>query len=131
MGLSQKVKAYREGRGWSQSDLARATGIPQPTIWRLENGDIKHPKADTLVALANTFKVPIDYLVQDDYELHPADLVRTDNDMRSLLEAYVALSEQDRHAVRRFTQSLKRPASTVEIRRYVSIAVRPRRLRKE
>jgi len=131
MGLSQKVKAEREKRGWSQSDLARVTGIPQPTIWRLENGNIEHPKADTLVALANAFKVPIDYLVQDDYELHPAELLRTDNDIRRIVEAYLTLSEEDRHAVRRFTQSLKPPEATEEKRRYVSKAVRPRRVRKE
>lgn len=131
MGLSQKVKSLRERKGWSQSDLARAAGIPQPTIWRLENGNIEHPKADTLVALANAFKVPIDYLVQDDYELHPAELLRTDNDVRRIVEAYLTLSEEDRHAVRRFTQSLKPPASTGEKRRYVSIAVRPRHVRKE
>jgi len=131
MGLQQKVKAEREKRSWSQSDLARVTGIPQPTIWRLENGNIEHPKADTLLALANAFKVPIDYLVQDDYELRPAELLRTDNDVRRIVEAYLTLSEEDRHAVRRFTQSLKPPAATEEKRRYVSKAVRPRRVRKE
>lgn len=130
MGLAQKVKALRERRSWSQSDLARVTGIPQPTIWRLENGSIEHPKADTLVSLANTFKVPIDYLVQDGYELHPADLVRTDNDVRTLVEAYLKLAEQDRYTVRRFTQSLSPTASTAGKRRYVSIAVRPH-IRKE
>lgn len=131
MGLAQKVKAQRERMGWSQSELARATGIPQPTIWRLENGDIEHPKADTLIALANAFKVPIDYLVQDDYELHPAELLRTDNDVRKIVEAYLTLSEEDRHAVRRFTQSLKPLASTEQRRRHVGIAVRPRHVKKE
>jgi len=131
MGLSQKVKALRERRGWSQSDLARATGIPQPTIWRLENGNIEHPKADTLIALADAFKVPIDYLVHDDYELHPAELLRTDNDVRGIVEAYLTLSEEDRHAVRRFTQSLKPVVATGKKQRYVSVAVRPRRVRKE
>ena len=131
MGLAQKVKALREGKGWNQSDLARATGIPQPTVWRLENGNIEHPKANTLIALANVFKIPIDYLVQDGYELHPAELLRTDNDTRGIVEDYLTLSEKDRHAVRRFTQSLKPPASTEGKRRYVSKAVRLHHVRKE
>jgi len=125
------VKALREKGDWNQSDLARATGIPQPTIWRLEKGSIEHPKAGTLVALANALKVPIDYLVQDGYELHSADLVRTDSDARTLMEVYLKLAEQDRHAVRRFAQSLSPTVSTVEKWRYVDVAVRVRRVRKE
>ena len=129
MGLAEKVRTLRERRGWTQSALARATGIPQPTVWRLENGNIEHPKADTLAALANAFKVPIDYLVQDDYELHPAELLRTDSDVRRTVEAYLTLSEEDRHMVRRFIQSLK--PSTERKRRYMGIAVRLRHVRKE
>lgn len=33
------VVRYREGCGMSQRDLARATGIKQPAIARLENGE--------------------------------------------------------------------------------------------
>lgn len=131
MSLAEKVKALREGSGWSQSDLARATGIPQPTVWRLENGTIEHPKADTLVVLANALKVPIDYLVQDNYELHPAELLKTDNDVRRIVEAYLTLSNQDKYAVRRFTQSLKPTASAEGKRHYVSKGVRPRHVKKE
>lgn len=131
MTLAEKIKAQREKWGWSQSDLARATGIPQPTIWRLERGSIEHPKADTLISLANAFKVPIDYLVQDDYEMLPEDMIRTDRDLRETVQAYVALSEENRRMVRNLTQYLTSGATRREQRRYVSIVVKPRRVRKE
>lgn len=131
MSLAEKVRAEREKKGWSQSDLARVTSIPQPTIWRLEKGNIEHPKADTLIALANTFKVPIDYLVQDEYELHPADLLRTDNDLRAMAETYLKLPEQDRQAIKQFADYLKPRAAPEEKRRHVDVAVKVRRVRKE
>ena len=44
MELSKKLVALRQRKGWSQIELARAAGIPQPTICRLESGDIEQPK---------------------------------------------------------------------------------------
>lgn len=126
MGLAEKMKAEREKKGWSQSDLARAARIPQPTIWRLETGAIGQPKADTLIALAKAFKVPVDYLVQDEYDMRPADMLRSDRDLREMVSAYLALSNKERGMVNEFVRHLK------GVRRpWTSIAVKPRRVRKE
>ena len=130
MSLAEKMRTLRQKRGWSHSDLARATGIPQPTIWRLEKGNIEHPKADTLVALASAFKIPVDYLVQDGYQLTPTDLLRTDDDVRAMIEIYSSLSAQDRQAVTRIAKSLN-PNTAEGKRRYVNLAVRAHKVRKE
>lgn len=37
MGLGERIKALRERRGWSQAALARAAGITQATIAKLES----------------------------------------------------------------------------------------------
>ena len=66
MELSEKLVLLRQKRGWSQIDLARATGIPQPTICRLESGDIKQPKIMTIVKIAKALGVSTDYLASED-----------------------------------------------------------------
>lgn len=38
MDLGQKLRSARQGRGVSQSALARRTGVPQPAISRIESG---------------------------------------------------------------------------------------------
>ncbi len=36
MPVTLRVQELREKRGWSQSELARRSGVPQPTISRIE-----------------------------------------------------------------------------------------------
>jgi transcriptional regulator with XRE-family HTH domain len=33
------IKAVRESRGWSATELARRAGVAVPTIYRIERGD--------------------------------------------------------------------------------------------
>ena len=68
MDLSKKLVLLRQRKGWSQIDLARAAGIPQPTICRLESGDIEQPKAITLLRIARALEVSTDYLLSEDYD---------------------------------------------------------------
>jgi len=67
MDLSRKIVVLRGRKGWSQIDLARASGIPQPTICRLERGAIRQPKMSTLVSIARSLGVSSDYLASDEY----------------------------------------------------------------
>ena len=131
MGLGEKVKLRRERLGWSQNQLAKVAGIPQPTIWRLEKGEIDHPKANTLVALANALAVPVDYLLQEDYEILSPDMIRADPDLRAMVGAYASLSEEDRRIVKGVAQYLTGKEPGREQQRYVSHAVKVRRVRKE
>jgi ribosome-binding protein aMBF1 (putative translation factor) len=49
--LIAPIVEARRARGWSQRDLARASGVAQPVIARLEVGDTD-PKISTLTRLA-------------------------------------------------------------------------------
>lgn len=58
-------KAMQDARVKSQAELARRSGVPQPTINRILNGDGKRgPETATLVALANATGVEFLWLQQ-------------------------------------------------------------------
>lgn len=69
--LSQKLVDLRRRKGWNQLELARAAGIPQPTICRLESGDIEQPKLVTITKIAKALEVSIDYLASGEYVIKP------------------------------------------------------------
>ena len=66
MPLPNRIRLLREKRGWSQNHLAKETGIPQPTIWHLERGEIERPNVEYLRLLADAFEVSIDSLVREE-----------------------------------------------------------------
>ena len=48
--VGQTVKSARKRAGMTQQDLAQATGMPQPSIARIEAGTVV-PRTATLIAL--------------------------------------------------------------------------------
>lgn len=44
----------------SENALARATGVPQPTIHRILNKDSREPRRETLRPLARYFRIDVD-----------------------------------------------------------------------
>ena len=51
--LTLRIQELREVKGWSQAELARRSGVPQPTISRLEAGStdsINFPNLEKLAA---------------------------------------------------------------------------------
>jgi transcriptional regulator with XRE-family HTH domain len=63
MRLEQDLVALREARGVSQAQLAKALGVSQPAIAKLESGKAKNIKLRTLVravsALGGTVRIQI------------------------------------------------------------------------
>jgi transcriptional regulator with XRE-family HTH domain len=59
--LGNKIRAVRQGQGFSMRELASAAGISSPTLSRLEHGRIA-PSLATLVAIARALQVPISSL---------------------------------------------------------------------
>jgi len=60
--FQERLKAARDLRKWSQSDLAGRAGMPPSSIAHFESGSRK-PSFDTLRRLANALEVTTDYLL--------------------------------------------------------------------
>jgi transcriptional regulator with XRE-family HTH domain len=60
--FQERLKAARELRKWSQSDLASHAGMPPSSIAHFESGSRK-PSFDTLRRLANSLEVTTDFLL--------------------------------------------------------------------
>lgn len=61
--FGRRLKELREGRGWSQSELARRAGLTANAISQLE--DTEHPRwpyFPTLCKLAGAFELNLDQL---------------------------------------------------------------------
>ncbi|NWJ94159.1 MAG: helix-turn-helix transcriptional regulator [Chloroflexi bacterium] len=65
MPLGDIIKAYREGLGWSQNDLAKKARISQGTLSRIE-ANIQKPSTSSLISIAQVLGTPIDHLLQAD-----------------------------------------------------------------
>ena len=61
MSVGDRIKALREGRGLSTTDLSQLTGISQSTISKLENGKRKAEIA-LLEKIASALNVYVEYL---------------------------------------------------------------------
>lgn len=48
----------RAAKKWTQADLARAIGVQQPTIAKLESGD-RDPRLSTMVAVCRALDIPV------------------------------------------------------------------------
>jgi len=56
------LKKLMADHGVTQTELARRTGVPQPSINRFIRGKTKSPSYSTTAKLAKFFNVSVDYL---------------------------------------------------------------------
>lgn len=81
-GFGRRVRLLREQRGWSQGDLAKASGVGQSQISKIEAGD-QDARVGTARRLAQALGVSIDVLAG--YEPVPVDLSRAQELARLVL----------------------------------------------
>ena len=55
--VSLRLEQLRLSKGWSQAELARRSGVPQPTISRLEAGKVSSINLPNLERLADALGV--------------------------------------------------------------------------
>lgn len=60
--LAQRVRGYRESKGFSLSDLAKASGVSRSYLYQVESGE-SSPTEEKLVALARALGVSVADLV--------------------------------------------------------------------
>jgi len=64
--LAQTLQALRRERGWNMDRVASKAGISRTTLFHLENGVIRRPRASTLYRLAQALDVPVERLFRRD-----------------------------------------------------------------
>ena len=62
--MENRVKLWREQRGWSQGELARRLGVSRQTINAVET-DKYDPSLPLALRMAKLFTVPVDQLFID------------------------------------------------------------------
>jgi transcriptional regulator with XRE-family HTH domain len=73
MTLGEKIKAARAELGYTQTDLARDSGVCLQSIVNYERGRVV-PRPSTLICLAEVLKVSTRYLRDDSCEDPLADI---------------------------------------------------------
>ena len=61
--LEQRLKQLRKKAGWSQQSLAEKAGLSYNVITKIEQGVAKKPTIQTMIKLADAFKISLDELV--------------------------------------------------------------------
>ena len=64
--LGRNVARLRVARGWSQSELARRSGVSQTFISSLEGGRRQGAEVNVAAALARALGVTVDELVREE-----------------------------------------------------------------
>lgn len=64
IGGEKLIRELRLSVGMSQNKLAELAGVRQSVISYIENGRTKHPRIDTLAAIAAVFGVTIEDLMK-------------------------------------------------------------------
>lgn len=95
------LRKQREDRSWSQSDLARFSGLHRQIINKTENG-VSDPALKTYIALANAFNISLITILRTAGELPPGpdDKINFE-DWQYLLEK---MTEAEREEFWRFGQ---------------------------
>lgn len=96
MPLGDRIRTLRKEHGWSQAQLGEAIGTDSQRISRYENERIT-PGIDTLIALAQTLDVSIDYLLIDTAPRRP--LTGPDHQLADRLNNLATLDPDDRDAI--------------------------------
>ena len=71
--LGEKLRELRLKRTLTLERLAELTGSSKSYIWELENRSPPRPSAEKLSKIAEQLETTIDYLLDDEEEVSPAD----------------------------------------------------------
>ena len=61
--LGKRIKELRKKAGWSQQKLAEQAGLSYNAITKIEQGAAKQPTIQTIVKIADAFRISLDELV--------------------------------------------------------------------
>ena len=61
--LEKRIKQLRKKSGWSQQKLAEKAGLSYNVITKIEQGVAKRPTIQTIIKLADAFRISLDELI--------------------------------------------------------------------
>ena len=61
--IAKRLKELRKKAGWSQQKLAEEAGLSYNTITKIEQGAAIKPTIQTMIKIADAFRISIDELV--------------------------------------------------------------------
>ena len=61
--LEKRIKQLRKKSGWSQQKLAEKAGLSYNVITKIEQGVARRPTIQTIIKLADAFRISIDELI--------------------------------------------------------------------
>jgi transcriptional regulator with XRE-family HTH domain len=85
-----RIRLLREALDWSQSELARRSGVDQGTVSKIESGEVKNPGIDSIFKLMAALKTPVEHIRSGAAPaLAPAPALAHDAVMADLIRATV------------------------------------------
>jgi transcriptional regulator with XRE-family HTH domain len=106
MNIGTKVRVKREEKGYTQSELAKRTGLTQATISRLESGEVRQLKSEAVKSLARALGVSVDFLVGDRRNMGFAETITSDENAQVIFRGFEKLSEEKRQQLKDYVEFL-------------------------
>jgi transcriptional regulator with XRE-family HTH domain len=93
--IGEKIRYYREQKGWDTVQLAEKSGLSQPYISFIENGKRK-PSAKALDNLSEALEVDLHLLVEDPHYRPPGKrmVINTDKLVQQIRESDLKFKQQ-------------------------------------
>ncbi len=102
MDIGNRIKELREGKKWSQEELAAKMGITQDSISLWEKNR-RTPNTQYVIALCNLFEISSDYLLgienEEGIKKYSYPQTHASVDEQELLRAYRQMSEGKKRAL--------------------------------
>lgn len=65
MNVINWIREKRFEKGWTQLELAEKSGVPQPTISQIENGNRRYPTYENIIKIAKALEINIEELYEN------------------------------------------------------------------
>ncbi|MCH5460817.1 helix-turn-helix transcriptional regulator [Bacillus thuringiensis] len=63
--MVHKIRETRLEKGWTQLELAKKSGVPQPTLSQIESGERKYPTYQNIKKIAEALGIKTEELMEE------------------------------------------------------------------
>lgn len=112
--LGERLREYRESRGWSLREVAAKAGVNHGYLSQLERGDVAEPAPSMLHKVAKGYDIPFSVLMQWAGYIEETDSALTPNQALALKYLGDDVSEEELDAVRAVIDVLRSRRTTFD-----------------